>query len=96
LAWKLKGESPLLCHHADVAELLHMVKARQASHHLHGTEPLQGLELKVPKVLMPLPCLVVPTSSKIEWLCHLNVEDVESVCASGYLGKKALMAILDV
>ena len=35
-----KGESPLLRQHANIAELLHMVEARQASHHLRGTEPL--------------------------------------------------------
>jgi hypothetical protein len=29
-----KGESPLLRQHADVAELLHVVEAWQASHHL--------------------------------------------------------------
>ena len=49
---------PLLRQHADVAELLHMVEARQASHHLRGTEPLQGLEVKVPEALVPLPRLV--------------------------------------
>jgi hypothetical protein len=43
-AWLLgKGEPPLLRQHADVAELLHVVKARQASYHPLGTEPLQGL-----------------------------------------------------
>jgi hypothetical protein len=88
-----KGEPPLLRQHADVAELLHMVKARQASYHPLGTEPLQGLEVKVPEVLMPLPRLVVPTSSKVEGLCYLHVEDIESIGASGYLGKKATMAI---
>jgi hypothetical protein len=73
-----------------------MVKARQASYHLHGTEPLQGLEVKVPEALVPLPHLVVPTGSGTEGLCHLHVEDVESVCASSYLGMKVLMAIPDV
>ena len=71
-----KGESPLLRQHADIAELLHMVEARQASHHLRGTEPLQGLKVKVPEMLVPLPRLVVPTSSETEGLCHLHVKDV--------------------
>ena len=71
-----KGESFLLCQHADIAELLHMVKARQASYHLLGTEPLQGLEVKVPEALVPLPCPVVSTSSKAARLCHLHIEDV--------------------
>jgi hypothetical protein len=57
--------------------------------------PLQGLEVKVPEALVPLPRLVVPTGNGIEGLCHLHVEDVESVCASGYLGMKVLMAIPD-
>jgi hypothetical protein len=71
-----KGEPSLLCQHADIAELLHMVKARQASYHLLGTEPLQDLEVKVPEALVPLPCPVVSMSSKTTRLCHLHIEDV--------------------
>jgi hypothetical protein len=88
-----KGEPPLLCQHADVAELLHVVKARQASYHPLGTEPLRGLEVKVPEALVPQPRLIVPTSSKAEGLWYLHVEDVESIGASSYLGKKATMTI---
>jgi hypothetical protein len=88
-----KGEPPLLHQHADVAELLHAVKSRQASYHPLGTEPLQGLEVKVPEALMLLPRLVILTSSKTEGLCYLHVEDVESIGASSYLGKKTMMAI---
>jgi hypothetical protein len=88
-----KGEPPLLCQHADVADLPHVVKARQTSYHPLGTEPLQRLEVKVPEALVPLPRLVVPTSSKAEGLCFLYVEDIESIDASGYLGKKAMMVI---
>jgi hypothetical protein len=88
-----KGEPPLLRQYADVAELLHVVKAQQASYHPLGTEPLQGLEVKVPEALVQLPRLVVPTSSKVEGLCYLHIEDIESIGASGYLGKKAMMAI---
>jgi hypothetical protein len=72
-----------------------VVKARQASYHPFGTEPLQGLEVKVPEALVPLPRLVVPTSSKAEGLCYLHVEGIESIGASSYLGKKATMAILN-
>jgi hypothetical protein len=88
-----KGEPPLLRQQTYVAELLHVVKARQASYHPLGTKPLQGLEVKVPEALVPLSRLVVPTSSKTEGLCYLHVEDIESIGASGYLGKKAMMAI---
>jgi hypothetical protein len=56
--------------------LLHMVKARQASYHLLGTEPLQSLEVKVPEALVPLSCPVVSTSSKATRLCHLHIEHV--------------------
>jgi hypothetical protein len=90
-----KGEPPLLRQYTDVAELLHVVKARQASYHPLGTELLQGLEVKVPETLVSLPCLVVPMSSKTEGLCYLHVEDIESIDASGYLGKKVMMAILN-
>jgi hypothetical protein len=78
-----KGELPLLCQHADVTELLHVVKARQASCHPLSTESLQGLEVKVPEALVPLPCLIVPTSSKTEGLCYLHVEDIKSIGAPG-------------
>jgi hypothetical protein len=47
----------------------------------------------VPEALEPLLHLVVLTSSKAEGLCYLHVEDIESIGASGYLGKKATMAI---
>jgi hypothetical protein len=87
-----KGEPPLLRQHADVAELLHVVKPRQASYHPLGTEPLQGLEVKVPEALMPLSRLVVPTSSKAEGMCYLHVEYRVDWCL-GYLGKKAMMVI---
>jgi hypothetical protein len=49
--------------------------------------------VKVPEALMPLSRLIVPMSSKVEGLCYLHVEDIESIGASGYLGKKAMMAI---
>jgi hypothetical protein len=91
LLWK--GEPPLLHQHTYVAELLHVVKAQQTSYHPLGTELLQGLKVKVPEALVPLPRLVVPTSSKTKGLCYLYVEDIESIGASGCLGKKAMMAI---
>jgi hypothetical protein len=72
LARKLdcRGKGSRLCfvNTQDIAELLHMVKARQASYHL-GTEPLQGLEVKVPKALVPLPCLVVSSSKVVPPSC---------------------------
>jgi hypothetical protein len=71
-----KWELPLLHQHADIAELLHVVKARQASYHPFGIEPLQGIEVKVSEALVPLPCLIALTSSKAERLCYLHVEDV--------------------
>jgi hypothetical protein len=88
-----KGEPPMLYQHTDIAELLHVVKARHASYHPLGTKPRQGLEVKVSDALVPLPSLDVPTSSKAERLCYLHVEDIESIGASGYLAKKAMMVI---
>jgi len=51
--------------------------------------------MKMPKALMPLPHLVVPTSSEADGLSHLHVKDVESIFTSGYLGEKATVAIPD-
>jgi hypothetical protein len=70
-----------------------VVKACLASYHPIGTELLQGLEVKVPEALVSVPRLIVPTSSNAEGLCYLHVEDIESIGASGYLGKKVTMAI---
>jgi hypothetical protein len=88
-----KGKPPLLRQYADVAKLLHVVKTWQAPYHLLGTEPLQGLEVKVLEALVPLPCLIVSMSRKTEGLCYLHVEDIKSIGVSGYLGKKATMTI---
>jgi hypothetical protein len=49
--------------------------------------------VKVPKVLMALPRLIVPTSSETEGLCYLHVVDIESIGVSSYIGKKVTMAI---
>jgi hypothetical protein len=49
--------------------------------------------VKVPEALVPLSCLVVLMSSKAEGLCYMHVKDIESIGASGYLSKKAIMAI---
>jgi hypothetical protein len=49
--------------------------------------------VKVPEAFAPLPRLIVPTSGKAERLCYLHIEDIEAIGASGYLGKKAMMAI---
>jgi hypothetical protein len=88
-----KGEPSLLRQHTDITELLHVVKARQTLYHLLGTELLQGLEVKVPEALVPLPRLIIPTNSEAEELCYLHIEDVESIGASGYLGNEVTMAI---
>jgi hypothetical protein len=49
--------------------------------------------VKVSEALVPLSRLVVPMSSKAEGLCYPHVEDIESIGASGYFGKKATMTI---
>jgi hypothetical protein len=72
-----------------------MKKARQASYHLLGIESLQGLEVKVPEALVPLPCLIISTSSKAARLCHLHVEDVKPIWTPAYLGKKATRGVPD-
>jgi hypothetical protein len=47
----------------------------------------------VPETLVPLPRLIVLMSSKAQGLCYLHIEDIESIGASSYLGKKAMMGI---
>jgi hypothetical protein len=60
-----------------------VIKAQYASYHPLGTEPLQGLEVKVLELLVPLPRLIILTSSKAEGLCYLHIEDIELIDASG-------------
>jgi hypothetical protein len=60
---------------------------------VNGQPAQRGLEVKVPEALVPLPRLVVPTSSKAEGLCYLHVEDIKLIGVFGYLGKKVMMVI---
>jgi hypothetical protein len=78
-----KGEPPLLYQHTDIAELLHVIKTQHVLYHPLDTEPLQGIEVKVPEALVPLSRLIIPTSSKADGLCYLHIEDIESIGASG-------------
>ena len=73
-----------------------MVEAREASHHLLGAEPLQGLDVEVPKVLVPLPCLVIPASCKTKRLGHPYVEDVEAVLPSNHPSEKLSITTRDL
>jgi hypothetical protein len=90
-----EGEPPLLGDDAGVAELLHVLDSRHALHHLFVTELLQGLEVEVPKALVPLLGIIIAAGCKAHGLRHLHVENVEAVGASVHLGEKATMAILD-
>jgi len=90
-----EGEPPLLGEDAGVVELLHVLDSRHALHHLLVAELLQGLEVEVPKALVPPPGVVVAAGCKTHGLRHLHVEDVKAVGASVHLDEKATMAILD-
>jgi hypothetical protein len=74
-----EGEALLLHRHARVAELLHVVDVRHAPQHLLGTELPQGLKVEVPKVLVPLPRIVVTSSCKAKRPYHLCVENIEAI-----------------
>jgi hypothetical protein len=88
-------EPPLLGEDAGVAELLHVLDSRHALHHLLVFEQLQGLEVEVPKALVPPPGVIVAAGCKTHGLRHLHVEDVQAIGASVHLGEKATMAIPD-
>jgi len=90
-----EGVPPLLRQHVDIAELLHVVEAREASHHLLSAELLQGLKVEVPKALVPLPCLIVPASYKTKRLGHPDVEDVETVLPSNHPSEKLATMVPD-
>jgi hypothetical protein len=54
-----EGKLSLLGKDAGVAELLHVLDSRHALHHLLVAELLQGLEVEVPKALVPPPGVVL-------------------------------------
>jgi hypothetical protein len=72
-----------------------VLDSRHALQHLLVAELFQGLEVEVPKALVPSPGVVVALSCKTHGLRHLHVEDIEAVGASIHLGEKATMAIPD-
>lgn len=61
-----EGELLLLCQHAGVTELLHMLDTWHALHHLFAAELPQGLEVEVPKALVIPPCVIVVARCKTE------------------------------
>jgi hypothetical protein len=91
-----EGEPPLLGEDVGVAELLHVVDVPHGLDHLLLAELLQGLEVEVPKALVPPPSVIVVACCKTEGLRHLYVKDVEAVAPPVHLGEKATMAIPDV
>ena len=72
-----------------------MVDTGQAVDHLLLAELLQGFEVKVPEVLMPVPCLIIPMHSKAERVHHLYMEHIKAVASSVHLGEKTVAPILD-
>ena len=90
-----EGEPPLLGEDAGVTKLLHMVDARHAPHHLLVAEQLQGLEVEVPKALVPPPCVIIAAGYKTHMLHHQHMENIKAIGASVQLGEGPVMAILD-
>jgi hypothetical protein len=65
----LEGEPLLLHQHANVIELLHVLNALHALHHLLTAKLSLCLKTEVPKVLVPPPCIIVMVGYKTERLC---------------------------
>jgi hypothetical protein len=53
-----------------------MVNLRHPAHHLFAPEFLKCLEVEIPKPLVPMPGLIISTSSKAEGLSYLHVKHV--------------------
>jgi hypothetical protein len=69
-----EGPALQLGHHIGVTELLDMVNVGHAVDHLHLAELLQGLKVKMPKALMPAPCLLISARGKAKWVRHLHMK----------------------
>jgi hypothetical protein len=73
-----------------------MHDAWQAPHHLLVVELLQGLEVEMPKALVPPLGVIVTVSYKTKGLRHLHMEDIEAVAPSAHLGEELETTIPDV
>ena len=51
--------------------------------------------MKVPEVLVPAPCLIIPVRGKAEGVRHLYMEHIKAVASLVYLGEKTVATILD-
>jgi hypothetical protein len=83
-----------LGHHTGVVELLDVVDAGHAVDHLL-VKLLQGFEVKVPKALVPAPCLIIPARGKTEGVRHLYMEHIKVVASPVHLGEKTAASIPD-
>jgi hypothetical protein len=90
-----EGLALLLGHHAGVVELLDVVDVGHPADHLLLGELFQGLKVKVPKTLMPAPCLVVPACGNAEGMRHLHMKHIKAVASPVHLGEKMAASILD-
>ena len=72
-----------------------MVNAGHAANHLLLAELLQGFKVKMPKTLVPVPCLIIPARGKTEGVHHLYMEHIKAVASLVHLGEKTVASISD-
>ena len=84
-----------LGHHTGVIELINVVDAGHAVNHLLLAKLLQGFEVKVPKTLMPAPCLIISARGKTEGVRQRYMEHIKVVAFLVHLGEKTAASILD-
>jgi hypothetical protein len=82
-------------HHVGIAELLNAVDARHAADHLLLAELLQGLEVKMPKAFVLVPCLIITARDKEKEVRHLYMKHVKAVAFPVHLGEKTVASIPD-
>ena len=49
--------------------------------------------MKVPKALVPAPCLIISVGGKVEGVHHLYMEHIKAVSSLVHLGKKTVASI---
>jgi hypothetical protein len=88
-----KRSSLVLGHHAGVPQLLDVVDLRHPAHHLLAPELPERLDVVMPKLLVPTPCLIISMSGEAEGPSHVHVKHVKPIAPVVDLGEKATAAV---
>ncbi|ONM63098.1 ubiquitin-specific protease 7 [Zea mays] len=91
-----KRAPPLLRGDTSVTYLLHMIDHRHPTCHLLLAESSECIEVQMAETFVPLPCLNILARRETDRLCSLEVQNVQPVLSSMYLGQQSVMIVPNV